>query len=134
MVRVLSIRFQQCFGVFMMLLVDGSSETGLFRHLSNHVFRIPLVQKSIGYQGHLFSQNVQNWIEISKMRQKIGKSFWDNCIWRFCIKLSLLRREYLSLTVNVLRNSAKILHLIKGDFFQLNSLHIDQLIWQRCCR
>ena len=30
--------FQQCFGTFTMLLVDGSSKTRLFRHLSDHAF------------------------------------------------------------------------------------------------
>ena len=34
--------------------------------------------------------------------------FWDNCIWKCCNKLSLLRRENLSSAVNVLRNSPKI--------------------------
>ena len=55
------------------------------------------------------------------MRQKIGEMFfcfWDNYIWRCSNKLSLLRREDLSLAVNVLTNSAKILHLTKEDFFQ----------------
>ena len=39
--KVLSFRFQQRFGPFIMLLVKGSSETGLFRHLFNHVFGSP---------------------------------------------------------------------------------------------
>ena len=34
-----------------------------------------------------------------------------------CVKLSLLRREYLSSAVNVLTNSYKALHLTKTDFF-----------------
>ena len=38
LINQLSRRFQQWFGMFTMLLVDGSSETGLFRHLSDHVF------------------------------------------------------------------------------------------------
>ena len=33
MVKVLPLTFQQCFGPFTMLLVEGSYETGLFRHL-----------------------------------------------------------------------------------------------------
>ena len=41
-------------------------------------------------------------------------------------KLSLLRREYLSLAVNVLRNSYKVLHIPKTDFFKLNYLQNDQ--------
>ena len=60
MVKVLSFRFQQSFGQFTMLLVEGSSETGVFRHLSNHVFRSPYVQENIRYEGYLFFEYVQN--------------------------------------------------------------------------
>ena len=38
MVKVLPFRLQQCFCPFTMLLGEVSSETRLFRHLSNHVF------------------------------------------------------------------------------------------------
>ena len=40
MENVPSFRFPQCFRPFTMLLGEVSSETGLFKHLSNHVFRI----------------------------------------------------------------------------------------------
>ena len=43
-----------------------------------------------------------------------------------CIKYSLLRTEDLSQAVDVLKNSPKILHITKSDFFRLNSLHSDQ--------
>ena len=43
-----------------------------------------------------------------------------------CVKLSLLRREYLSSAVDVLTNSYKALHLTKTDFFRLNYLPNDQ--------
>ena len=54
MVKVLSIRFQQRFGPFATLLVEASSETGLFRHLSSQVFRSPQVEKYISSEGHPF--------------------------------------------------------------------------------
>ena len=41
MVKIQSFRFQQCFRPFIMLLLEMSSKMGLFRHLSNHVFRSP---------------------------------------------------------------------------------------------
>ena len=47
--------------------------------------------------------------------------FLDNCIWIGCFKLSLLRREYLLSTVNVLTKSPKILQITKRDFLQLNA-------------
>ena len=49
--------------------------------------------------------------------------FWDNSIWIGCIKLSLLRGEYLSSVVNVLKNSFKILNSSKIDLFRLNYVH-----------
>ena len=62
MVTVLSFIFQQCFGMFTMLLVEGSSEAGLFRHLSNHVFQNPEDQKYMSSEGHLFLRHVEMWI------------------------------------------------------------------------
>ena len=61
-VKVLSFSFEHCVGLFTILLVEGFSERGLFRHLSEHVFRSPSVQKYISDGGHLFVGNVQNWI------------------------------------------------------------------------
>ena len=62
------------------------------------------------------------------MQKKIRKSFLlgDNCVRIGCVRLSLLRREYLSSAVNVLTNSYKALHLTKTDFFRLNYLPNDQ--------
>ena len=60
MVKVLPLRFRQSLSPFTMLLNEGSSTTGLFRHLSNHVFRSPSVQKYIGFEGHLLLKKVQN--------------------------------------------------------------------------
>ena len=61
-------------------------------------------------------------------KKKIRKSFLfgDNLVGIGCVKLSLLRREYLSSAVNVLTNSYKALHLTKTDFFRLNYLPNDQ--------
>ena len=55
-------------------------------------------------------------------------NFSDNCISIGRAKLSLIRRKYLSLAVNVLTNSPKILHITKKDLLQLNFLHIRQYI------
>ena len=40
LIKKLSCRFQQCLSTFTILLVEGSSETGVFRDLSNYVFRV----------------------------------------------------------------------------------------------
>ena len=60
--------------------------------------------------------------------------FWDKCIWIGCIKLCILRREYLSLAVNVLKDSLRIFLVTRRHPFQLNYLHSDQWIWQSSCR
>ena len=60
--------------------------------------------------------------------------FCDNCIWIGCFKLSLLRREYFSSTVNVLTSSLKILPITKRDFSLLSCLHSYQKICQSSCR
>ena len=48
------------------------------------------------------------------------------CILTGCVKLSLLRREYLPSVVNVLIYSPKICCITKRDIFQLNLTHSDQ--------
>ena len=75
MVKFVSFRFQHCLIPFTMLLVEGSSETQLFRDLSNNVFRNPYSRKYISYEGRLFFENVQNLMFISKIEKKIKESF-----------------------------------------------------------
>ena len=127
MIKVLPCRFQQCLGAFIMLLAEVSSEIGLFRHFSKRLwqFVISEIQKLWGLS---FFQNVQYLISISRIPKKLTFffCFLGNCIWIGCVKLSLLRREFLSFVVNALNNRTKILHIIKRDFFRSNFLHSDQ--------
>ena len=60
--------------------------------------------------------------------------FWDNCIWKCCCELSLIRREYLSSAVNGLKKCPKIFDIIQRGSFNLTCLCRDRLIWWRCCR
>ena len=78
------------------------------------------------------------FLEMFKIESKFRKGkkklenifrFWDNCIWKCCYKLPLLRRWCLSSAVNGWRNRAKILHIIQRDFFNRNCLHRDHWIW-----
>ena len=59
-----------------MLLVEGSSETGIVRHLFHQVFPSPLFWKYISYEDHLLTENVQNLINLSKMPTQIVKMFF----------------------------------------------------------
>ena len=68
---------------------------------------------------------VKNWEKIF--------CFWDNYIWIDCCKISLLPREYFSLTVDVLTNSPKHLHITNRDIFRVSSPDNDKKIWQMCC-
>ena len=52
-------------------------------------------------------------------------SFWDNWIWIFCFKISLLWREYLTSGVNVLASDLKILNTTKTDIFKLEFSQTD---------
>ena len=67
--------FQQCLGSFTNSPFEGSSEKGLFRHLSKHVLRSPQFLKYITYEGHIFFQNVQNLILLPKMHKKLWNRF-----------------------------------------------------------
>ena len=53
-----------------MLLVEGSSETGPFRHLSKHVFRSPEVQKYISDHDHFFLKKFKIDCKFRKCKKK----------------------------------------------------------------
>ena len=52
--------------------------------------------------------------------------FWGKYIWRICIHLSLVIREYFLSAVNVLRKGAKNFHVSKSDFY--NSITFTMII------
>ena len=54
--------------------------------------------------------------------------FKDKGVWTCCVKVCILRQEYLYSAVNVLRNSPNILDLTKAGFFQLNLTQIHRKI------
>ena len=110
---------------FTMLLVVRSSETGLFRHLCNNIFRVRnfLNAKAMTINfdwKHLkfnldFKKEAKNW--------ENAFCFWENCIGIWTVKLSLLRTGYFSSRAGVFTSDPKIWHVNKRDFFQ------TQLTW-----
>ena len=76
MVKLLSFRLQERFNPFVMLSLEGYSETRLFRHFSNDVFRGTEFRKHISYEGYPFLKYLQNLIHILKMQKKIQKKFF----------------------------------------------------------
>ena len=75
MVNVLSSNFEKCFDTFTMLLVEGCSERGLFRHLSKQVFWSPSVQKYISYEGPFFLRKCSKLDLNLENEKKIEKKF-----------------------------------------------------------
>ena len=135
MINVLWCKFQQCLGTFTMLLLEGMSEMGLFRYLSDHVSGVRNFGKSKSMRVIFFSKYLK-FIAAFRIPAKNSEKvfcFWDCCIWISIVKLSLLRTGYFSSETSVLKSSRKIWHVNKRDVLQLNCLGSDQWIWERCC-
>ena len=129
LINLLWWRFHQCLGTFTIMLVEGSSETALFRHLSGYVVGVRTFEKkfmrfiffSKSLKFHLYFKNeVKNWENFF--------CYLDNSIWIGIVKLSLLRTGYFSLAGNVLKSRTKIFHVNRRDFFRLRRLGSDQWI------
>ena len=135
MIKMVWCKFQQCLGTSAMLLVEGSSETGLFRHLSNHVFGVNNFQNTKAMRVIFFSKCLKFKLDFKNAAKNWEKvfCFWDNCIWIGIVKLRLLRTAYLSSASNVLTSCTNILHVNMRHFFQINWLGRDHWIWQKCC-
>ena len=105
-------------GTFVMVLFEGSSETELFRHLSDYVFQLGNFENTKSMRVIFFFKISKLSCRFQKCSQKLWKrfSFPDNCIWIGIIKLSLLRTGYPSSPANVLTSSPKNLHVNKRDF------------------
>ena len=131
MINVLSGGYWQCCSTFTILLVEGSSETGLFRHFSDYVFGVRNfeITKSMSIIFFVKTFKISSrFHKCSKNWQKV-LCFSDNSIWIGIVKLSLWRTGHFSSAANVLASSPKIWQLKNRDFFQLNSLGSDQWIW-----
>ena len=132
MIKVLWCRFQQCFGTFTILLVEASSEMGLFRHRSVYVFVFRnLENKKCRRVIFFFKMFLKFNLDFKKAAKNSEKLFcsWDNWICIGIVKMSLLRIGYFSLAANVLTSSLKILHVNKRDVFQFSWLGSGQWIW-----
>ena len=113
-------RYRQFLEPFTMLLMEGSYK-GNFLQMSLTRFLQSLISEIHKLWGSSFLKKKCSKFDIhfkntEKNWQK-GFCFLDNCIWFGWDKFSLLRRECLSLVVNVLTNSPQILHVTKRDFF-----------------
>ena len=125
LIKILWLRFQQCLGTFTMLLVEASSEMGLFRLKTSYLktFSEYVTSKmKIVWGSSLFSKCSEFNLDSKNAGETSGMffCFWDKCLWIGIFKLSPLRTGYFSSAANVSRSSAKIFHVNKRNFFQLN--------------
>ena len=127
-------RFQICFSIFTILVVEESSQTGLFKHLSDYVFGVHKFRKTKSIRVIFFSRCLKFDLDFKNAAKNCEKFFWfsDIFIWIGIFKLFLLRTRYFSSAASVLTSTPKISHVNKRDFFQLNWLDSDQWIWSRC--
>ena len=134
MIKELWWRFQMSLGTFLMLLLKRSSETGLFRHLSNHLFGVRNFRNTNPMKVIFFKRNSKFHVDFKNEVRNSEKvfCFLHNCMRVGIVKLSLLRTRYLSLAANVLTCNPKIWRVNKTDIFVLNWLGTNQWIWYRC--
>ena len=122
-------RFQQCLGPFSMLTVEQCSETTLFRHLSNHVYGSLQFRKYISYKVYYFFLKM---LKILWRCQKGSKNFRKRsfvsqviAFQLFFCKLSLIRKEYLTLASQcVNRTVPGFQMLLREIFFNFMSLRV----------
>ena len=90
---MLSYSFEHWFGTVTMLIVEGSSETGIFRHLSDYVFGVRNFGNTKSLVAIFFSQYLKFNVDLENPPRNWEKvfCFWDKCIWIGIIKLSLSR-------------------------------------------
>ena len=124
-------RFQQRLCTFTMLLFQGSSQTALFRHLSNHVFAVRNLRNTKATRVMFFRKCLKINIDLKNAWKNCGNVFCfeGNRIWTDIVKLSVIRTGYFSRPANVLTSRTKILHVNKTDFCQLNWLGTNQWMW-----
>ena len=128
LIKVLWCRLQQCFVTFPIFLVETSSETGLFKYLSDYVFGVPNFENKKSMRVFFISKCLKfnlDFTNAAKNREKVF-CFWDNCIWIDLLKLSLLRIGYFSSVANVFTSRPKIWHVKKRDIFEHKFVASDQ--------
>ena len=125
MIKVLLCRFWQGLGPLPCCLSKFLLKRDFLDICLTTSFAVPNFENTSATRFICFSKIFKFCSTFPKFRKKfiIFFCFVDNIIWIGCINLSLLRKEYLSLSINVWTKSPKILHIPKRDFF--NFLHSD---------
>ena len=121
MLKVLWFRFQNCLGRFSCCFSNCLQKCDFLDIYLTTVSRIRNFENTSAmrfiffWKFSKFNLNVKNaekaWEKVIPVRDKF--------FWIGCVKLSLLRREYLLPAVNVLKNSPNFLSITKRNFFEL---------------
>ena len=112
-------RFQQCLGTFTILLVEVSSETGLFTALSEEVFGVRNFGKTKSVTVIFFVSKCLKFTLDLKNAAKTWQNvfyFSHNSMSIGIVKLSLLRTGYFSSSGNGLASSPKVFMSIRETF------------------
>ena len=135
MINVLWCRFQQCLDIFTISLLEASSETVLFRHLSDYIFRVRNFENTKSMRVIFLLKIFKCESRFQSYCKNLRKGFCcrHNFIWIRIVKLFLLRTGYFLSVANVLTRYPQIWNGNKGDFFEQNSLASDQWVWYSCC-
>ena len=122
MIKGPAFSFEQCLGPFTTMLIAGYVKRRFLGIYLPTFFAVYNFGNTLDMSFIFFKRMLKISITFQNLRKNLENYFyfWDNCILIGCVKLSLLKREYLSPAVNVLRNNFKIFHITKRDFFKLN--------------
>ena len=115
MVKVLPFRFQNSFPCY---LSKGPLKWDFLHIYLTTVFRVRKIKNPSAMRVIFFFKIFKIESKFGKWEKKSRKSFffWDNCIWRCCNKLPLLRRVYFSSAVSYLTNSPKFCISLRETF------------------
>ena len=118
MEKVLSFSFDQRFGPFTILLVEGLLQRHFLDIYLTTFFGVRKFKNASAMRVIFFGKCSKLNLNLENDKKKFENifRFSDNCIWKCCYRLSLSIREYLLLAVNGLTNSAEILHITQWDF------------------
>ena len=128
--------FQHCLQPVNMLTAEGLPEIENFGSLSSYLFRSQEFRKLLSYEIHPFFSKYWKFDVEFRNAMKNGEKdfgFWDNIICICGTKFTLLWKEYLWLTVNVLKSCANISNITKSNFLQLSLFQINGTVVQTLC-
>ena len=125
-IKTLWCGYQMSLGRFTMFVVERSSETGLFRHLSNNISRVRNFLNTKVWRLSFDAKYLKFNLDFKKEAKNSEKvfCFWENYIWIGIVKLSLFRRRFFSSRANVLTSSPKIWYVNKRDFLHSTVLAV----------